>query len=113
MKQKMTWWLVVIVALCTLQGEAYAQRHKTSCPPKRSFWRSHKQHDKLVKFPQLTRKGKRQQEKEDRVYVAEQRSEQQKEQKKRDNMYLPSRSVKFRELKTADKDIASTKCPRR
>jgi|GEM_PF-5341967 len=110
MKQKIGIWILLLGMLFASDTEAFAQRNKTKCPTKKSFFKSQKQRDKLVKFPQLTRKGKKEQARLEKEWQEEQRVARERSQKKRDNMYMKPRVVKFKEDKT-DKNLASTKCP--
>lgn len=112
MKQKIVLLCLFMGLFIMLNGSVFAQKNKTKCPPKRSFFKSQKQHDKLVKFPQLTRKGKKEQARRGKKWEAEALAVKTKEEKKRDNRYLKPRSIKFKEDKVSDKNIASTKCPR-
>lgn len=111
MKQKMVLLALFLGMFFMLNGDVFAQKSKTKCPPKRSFFKSQKQRDKLAKFPQLTRKGKREQARIEKEWETEAFAAKANEEKKRDNRYLKSRSIKFKKEKISDKNIASTKCP--
>lgn len=114
--------IIVLVLLCF--PDAVAQRSKTKCPPKKSFWKTQKERKSLVKFPELVER-QRDIAKEEKYYNKEKTGKpkvvpdkqiagtfpNKASGKERDNRYIKAKKVRYRDIKTSSKYVASTNCP--